>query len=114
MWKGKWVKIPKFCRCYMTITHHCWFFSTYTTYEFQKNVHPSMPFCIISAMSFMASASIMCLPETGAEDLANSLEEGEDFGRGQSFVQVLYIERRRQINTQDHQFEMHQGSKMNK
>ena len=46
----------------------------------------------------MASASIMCLPETGCEDLANTLEEGEDFGRGQSFVQVLYFERRKKYN----------------
>ena len=73
-----------------------------------------MPFCIISAMSFMASVSIMCLPETGAEDLANTLAEGEDFGRGQPFIQVLFIERRRQFNTKDHQVEMHQGIEMNK
>ena len=57
-----------------------------------------MPFGIISCMSFVASASIMCLPETGGEDLANTLEEGEEFGKGQSFVQVLFIERRRRNN----------------
>ena len=54
-----------------------------------------MPFCILSTMSFAACASVACLPETGGEDLANTLEEGEDFGRGQSFVQVLFLERRR-------------------
>ena len=62
---------------------------------FQSVVHPSMPFCILSVMSFVASASIMRLPETGGEDLANTLEEGEDFGRDQSFVKVLFVERRR-------------------
>ena len=40
----------------------------------------------------------MRLPETGGEDLANTLEEGEDFGRDQSFVQVLFVERRRKKN----------------
>ena len=54
-----------------------------------------MPFGILSIMSFVASASLVCLPETGGEDLANTLEEGEDFGRGQSFVQILFLERRR-------------------
>ena len=49
-------------------------------------------------MSLIASASIMHLPETGGEDLANTLEEGEDFGRDQSFVQVLFLERRRKKN----------------
>ena len=57
-----------------------------------------MPFGIISCMSFAASACILCLPETGGEDLANTLEEGEEFGKGQSFVQVLFIERRRRNN----------------
>ena len=37
----------------------------------------------------------MSLPETGGEILADTLEEGEDFGKGQSFVHVLFIERRR-------------------
>ena len=57
-----------------------------------------MPFCILSSMSLLASASIVCLPETGGEDLANTLEEGEDFGRAQSFFHVLFIERRRKNN----------------
>ena len=52
----------------------------------------SMPFCILSVSSFVASASIMRLPEMGGQDL---LKEGGDFGRSQSLVQVLFVEIRR-------------------
>ena len=37
----------------------------------------------------------MRLPETGSKGLANTLEEGDIFSRDQSFVQVLFVERRR-------------------
>ena len=40
----------------------------------------------------------MSLPETGGENLADTLEEGEDFGKGQSFFHVLFIERRQKKN----------------
>ena len=46
-------------------------------------------------MALLAAACTMSLPETGGEILADTLEEGEDFGKGQSFVHVLFIERRR-------------------
>ena len=58
-------------------------------------LHLNMPFCILWVMSLVASASIMRLTEMGRRDL---LKEGEDFGRSQSFVQVLFVEIRRKKN----------------
>ena len=61
----------------------------------QSVVHPSMPFYILSAISLLASVSVIFLPETGGEDLANTIEEGEVFGNGQPFFHLLFMERRR-------------------
>ena len=61
----------------------------------QSVINPSMPFYILSGISLLASATVIFLPETGGENLANTIAEGEDFGKGQSFFHLLFMERRR-------------------
>ena len=50
-------------------------------------------------MALLATASTMCLPETGGENLPDTLEEAEDFAKGQSFFHILFIERKRKTAT---------------
>ncbi|KAG5338132.1 S22A3 protein, partial [Acromyrmex charruanus] len=44
-----------------------------------------LPMTIISIVSFAAAALILFLPETLGRDLPQTLRQGEDFGKGQSF-----------------------------
>ena len=65
-----------------------------TTYP-QSSVYPALPFYILSAAGILAAAVTVALPETANEKLANTLDEGEQFGRGQSFFLLPFLERRR-------------------
>ena len=58
-------------------------------------MYPALPFYILSAAGILAAAVTVALPETANEKLANTLDEGEQFGRGQSFFLVPFVERRR-------------------
>ena len=48
-----------------------------------------MPFYILSCISLLASVRVIFLPETGGENLANTIAEGEDF-------LLLFMARRRE------------------
>ena len=57
-------------------------------------MNPALPFYILSAAGVVAAAVTVALPETADEKLANTLDEGEEFGRGQSFFLVPFMERK--------------------
>ena len=57
-------------------------------------MYPALPFYILSAAGVAAGLVTVALPETANEKLANTLDEGEHFGRGQSFFHVPFLERR--------------------
>lgn len=56
---------------------------------------PSLPFYILSAGGLIVAAITVCLPETGISNLPNTLEEGEQFGKGQPFLYLPFLERRK-------------------
>ena len=66
----------------------------------QSSVYPALPFYILSAAGILAAAVTVALPETANEKLANTLDEGEEFGCGQSFFLVPFLEQRRREKMQ--------------
>ncbi|KAL0102049.1 hypothetical protein PUN28_018534 [Cardiocondyla obscurior] len=54
-----------------------------------------LPMVIISIVSFTAATSVMFLPETLGRDLPQTLRQGEDFGKDQSFWMLPCYERSR-------------------
>ncbi len=48
-------------------------------------MHPALPFYILSALGVVCAVVAVNLSETADEKLANTLEEGEAFGKGQPF-----------------------------
>ena len=49
----------------------------------QSGLNPALPFYILGAVGIVASAVAVNLPETADQKLADTVEEAEEFGRGQ-------------------------------
>ena len=49
----------------------------------QSGLNPALPFYILGAVGIVASAVAINLPETADQKLADTVEEAEEFGRGQ-------------------------------
>ncbi len=52
----------------------------------------SLPFFIMGFMSLVGGCLAICLPETATATLSNTLEEAEEFGKGQRFFYMPLIE----------------------
>ena len=57
----------------------------------QSGLNPALPFYILGAVGIVASAVAVNLPETADQKLADTVEEAEEFGRGQVLLSVLVI-----------------------
>lgn len=54
-------------------------------FRFQANIHASLPLTVLGLLSIADAALTLTLPETLDQELPESLEEGDKFGREQSF-----------------------------
>lgn len=48
-------------------------------------MHPYLPLTVLGLLSFLDAFLTLALPETLNQDLPETLQEGNDFGRDQSF-----------------------------
>lgn len=51
----------------------------------QADVHPSLPLLVLGFLSFVDAFLTLTLPETLNQELPETLQEGNDFGKDQSF-----------------------------
>lgn len=64
---------------YTRTLYHC------NLINFQSDVSPVLPLVVLGLLSFVDAFLTLALPETLNQDLPESLQEGNDFGREQSF-----------------------------
>lgn len=60
---------------------------------FQANVHPSLPLVVLGTLSLFDATLTLTLPETLDQELPETLEEGNEFGREQSFWWIPCVKR---------------------
>lgn len=58
---------------------------------------PSLPFFLLAGGGIMASMVAVYLPETTDERLPDTVEEAEEFGRGQKFFEAPFVKKRREV-----------------
>ena len=62
---------------------------------YSAQLYKPLPFYLLCLGGILAAAALINLPETCDERLPETLAEAEDFGLGQSFFLVPFMERRR-------------------
>ncbi len=62
---------------------------------FQSKLFDALPFFILGVVSFMAAATVACLPETADAKLPDTVAEAEVFGKDQGLFPIPFLERRR-------------------
>ncbi|TRY75750.1 hypothetical protein TCAL_00766 [Tigriopus californicus] len=63
---------------------------------FTGTIDKSIPYIIIAIVSFFAACMATLLPETADEELPDTLEDGEKFGKKQSFWNVPFLKNRKE------------------
>ena len=72
----------------LTFVQSCQFSTRLLT---QSGLNPALPFYILGAVGIVASAVAVNLPETADQKLADTVEEAEEFGRGQVLLSVVLV-----------------------
>ena len=67
---------------------------------YSAKIYKPLPFYLLCCGGALAGAALINLPETCDERLPETLSEAEDFGLGQKFFLVPFLERRRKRKKQ--------------